>query len=122
MGKGKNKAAPIVTNLPHCLALYPNSEWSAIEKDLDAKPSIDPKVQALRRYLISGATECPIDGPGRINVPPYLREHAGLDREVTIAGVGPYIEIWNKARFDEAISFVGNHYDEISAQVASFTT
>ena len=54
--------------------------------------------------MISGAVECPIDKNGRILVPPYLREHAGLDREVTVAGVGTMIELWDSTRFVEDTS------------------
>jgi MraZ protein len=118
--KGKSKGqAPILTNLPHCLALYPFEDWVRIEEGLQ-QGGINPKSQALRRFLISGAQECPIDGPGRITVPPHLREHARLEREVAIAGVGTYIELWNKARFDEEIAKVGSNFDDL-AEGAPFT-
>jgi MraZ protein len=51
-------------------------------------------------------------------VPQHLREHAGLDREVTIAGVGPRIEIWDKARFDEDLNKTQARFNEIASTVA----
>ena len=53
--------------------------------------------------LVSGAVECPIDGQGRILIPPHLREHASLERDVTFAGVGARIEIWSKERYEGEI-------------------
>ena len=50
--------------------------------------------------MISGASESPIDAQGRILVPPVLREYARLERETIFVGVGPRIELWDKARFD----------------------
>jgi MraZ protein len=68
--------------------------------------------------MISGAEECPIDKQGRMLIPQHLRDHAGLDREVTIAGVGPRLEIWDKARFEANLKQTQARYPEIARQVA----
>ena len=68
--------------------------------------------------MISGASECPIDAQGRILVPPVLREHARLEREVTIAGVGSRIELWDKASFDADLQKTRARYLEISSVMA----
>ena len=115
--KGKSKA-PTLTVQPDCLALYPAGDWARIKRDLQEAPAMDPNAQALKRFLMSNAHTCPIDGPGRISVPPHLREYAGLEREVTLAGVGSHVELWNKARYDEEISKVRTSFNEISARVA----
>ena len=39
------------------------------------------------------------DKQGRILLPPPLREHAGLDKEVVVIGVGDYAELWEPARW-----------------------
>jgi MraZ protein len=118
-GKSKSKSkAPTLTVQPDCLALYPAEDWARIKKSLEEAPAIDPNVQSLKRFLMSNAHSCPIDGPGRISVPPHLREYAGLEREVTVAGVGSHIELWNKARYDEEISKVRSGFTEISAAFA----
>jgi MraZ protein len=36
------------------------------------------------------------DRQGRILVPPYLREYAGIDAECVIVGIGNSIEVWSK--------------------------
>ena len=61
----------------------------------------DLDAQAYVRFMISGATECPIDNQGRTLLPAFLREFAKLEKEVVICGVGSRLEIWNKAKFDE---------------------
>jgi MraZ protein len=78
----------------------------------------DLDVQAYLRFLVSGATECPIDGQGRILLPTFLREHAELEREVAIVGVGPRIEIWDKSLFDENQSRTQEDFKRIAAVVA----
>jgi MraZ protein len=91
----------IVTSfLDPCLIAYPVAEWQAFEEKVRALPRFDPKVVELKRVLISGATECPIDRNGRILSPPVLRDFAGLKREIVWAGMVDYIEIWAKDGWD----------------------
>ena len=111
---------PILTNMAECAALFPYEGWIEFEKQLADASSMQPEVQALQRFMVSGALECPIDSQGRILVPPYLREHAGLDREVTIAGVGKRIELWDKGRFDQDLAMTKARIGEISAAVRQF--
>lgn len=111
--------APILTNAHECLDLYAYEDWLAFEESIVGIASVDPEAQAYARMLISGATECPIDKQGRILVPPHLREHAALQREVTVAGVGPKIELWDKARFEANLTNTHAHYPETARSVAS---
>lgn len=111
---------PILTNLVDCPAvgLYAHDRWLEIEQRLANMSQMQPEIQQIQRMLVSGAVECPIDGQGRILVPPHLREHAGLEREVTIAGVGRRIEIWDRARFDEELRGIRERGREVSKVAA----
>jgi len=116
MASSENPA--ILTNMSKCLALYPYEAFVKQEQELEAKSSFQPETEAYRRFLISGAVECPFDSQGRILVPQHLREHARLEREVTIAGVGSYIEIWDKTLFDQEIDRTHANLHEIKSVVA----
>ncbi len=83
----------------NCLRLYPFEDWCRYESEIVAQAELDPDARDYARLVISGAVEAPIDKQGRILVPQYLRDHAHLEREVTIAGVGHTVEIWDAARF-----------------------
>ena len=110
--------AAILTNAHECLELYPYDDWLVYEEQLVGDASIDPERQALARMVISGATECPIDKNGRILVPPYLRDYAALEREVTVAGVGPKIELWDRRRFESNLMNTQVRYPEMARSVA----
>jgi MraZ protein len=109
---------PILTNDKACLALYANEDWVEIEENLAAQTQVRPEVKAYIRFVVSGATECPFDSQGRILIPQHLREHAHLEREVTIAGVGSWIEIWDKTLFDQELQRTVARFDEIETVVA----
>jgi len=84
------------------LRAYPVTEWQALEERVRQMPRFDPAVVRLKRVLISGATECPIDKNGRILIPPVLRQFAGLEREMIWAGMVDNIEIWSKENWSQA--------------------
>lgn len=110
---------PILTNAHQCLELHPYEDWQQFEERIVGIATIDPRAQALARMMVSGAVECPIDRQGRILVPQHLREYAGLEREVTVAGVGPKIELWNSARFEANLIQTQARYEEISIDLAA---
>ncbi len=111
---------PVLTNLVDCpaLGLYAHASWLEIEERLASMSQTQPELQSVRRMLVSGAEECGIDGQGRILIPPHLREHAGLERDLTIAGVGPRIEIWDKVRFEEEMARMREHAHDIASVAA----
>ena len=109
---------PILTNGHECLDLYAFEDWIEYERRITEIADVDPAAQAFARMRISGAAECPIDRQGRILVPPHLRAHAGLEREVTVAGIGPRIELWDRARFESSLNKTQAHYPETAAAVA----
>lgn len=115
----RSDRAPFLTTQLECLALYPYEAWREVERELVEETSpLELEVQDLQRFLLSGAEECPLDKQGRIAIPSYLREHAGLDKEVTVAGVGPRIELWDKGRFEQALARTQAQFKEISSAVA----
>ena len=120
--QSRSEQAPIVTNgvteAGECLWLYPYEDWCDYESRLVRLAPDNLDVQAYVRFMVSGATECPIDGQGRTLLPGFLRDHAKLEREVMIAGVGTRIEFWNKSLFDENQSRTQDHFQRIAAVVA----
>ena len=44
----------------------------------------DPKKREFRRYFLNGATYVEPDSAGRLLVPPNLKEHAGLQKDMVL--------------------------------------
>jgi MraZ protein len=70
----------------------------------------------LRRRFLSAAVECELDKQGRILVPPSLRDHAGLEKEVLWAGMGRTAELWSRERW--AASLVKTDAELLSFKAA----
>jgi len=79
-----------------CLLLYPLPEWEDIERKISKLPSLDKRTKRLRRLLIGHATECEMDGQGRVLIAEPLRLFAGLEKRVVLVGQGKKFEIWNE--------------------------
>lgn len=79
-----------------CLLLYPLAEWEEIERRLIKLPSLNKQARRLQRLLIGHATECDMDGAGRILVTSPLRSFARLDKRVVLIGQGNKFEIWDE--------------------------
>ena len=59
------------------------------------------KQRRLNRAIFANAFSLYVDGQGRIALPVPLREYAGINDELIIAGANTYLELWNKAQWQE---------------------
>jgi MraZ protein len=76
------------------LMLFPLDGWEDLAARIAQRPLSDESVRAFRRRVFSGAVDLSPDRQGRILLPQYLRDFAGINGEVVIAGMFNYMEIW----------------------------
>jgi MraZ protein len=82
-----------------CLFIYSTEEFERVAQDLREKSKEGPKGLAMARSFFSGAEAINPDKQGRVAIPPKLRQYAGLQRDVVVAGVFSRIEIWDRQRW-----------------------
>ncbi len=90
------------------LRLLTQAAFEAIFAKLSAMNTTDPVTRELRRLLFANATQVELDRVGRILIPQFLRQVAGLDGEAVIVGVGESIEIWAPAAWEEQVARLSN--------------
>src|ERR1700687_3418115 len=78
------------------LIVYTAETFKRLTTRAESLSPTDPENRALLRLTFAGASEAVPDRQGRILVPPFLREYAGIDADCVIVGVGHAIEIWSK--------------------------
>lgn len=93
--------AVVTKGLDNCLFLYPKKEWEKIASKLAALPVSKSKARAFARLMLAGAMEVEFDKQGRIVLPEYLREFAGLKKNTIIAGLYDRLEIWDESTWDK---------------------
>ncbi len=91
----------VTKGLDGCLFVFPQNEWQAFEEKLRTLPLTQKGARQFTRFFVAGATPCELDKQGRILLPSTLREFAGLDKDVVLAGMLNRIEIWSKEKWAE---------------------
>jgi MraZ protein len=91
----------VTVDRDQCLLIYPLPEWELIERKLMALPSLNATARRLQRLMVGHATDLPLDGHGRVLLPPELREFAQLERHGMLIGQGNRFELWDERRWNE---------------------
>lgn len=79
-----------------CLLLYPLPQWEVIEQKLSRLSSMNPVERRVQRLLLGHASECQMDGAGRLLIAGTLRQHAGLQKQVMLVGQFNKFELWDE--------------------------
>jgi len=107
-----------------CLLIYPLPEWEKIEIRLMELPSMNKQARGLQRLLLGHATDCVLDGQGRVLVPGPLRKVAGLNKHAVLIGQGNKFELWDETEWgDRCDSWIEEEATskELSAALESLT-
>ncbi len=99
--RGDGHVVVTVCDSERCLWLYGLPEWENAERLLTGLSSTHAASQRLKRLIVGHATDCEMDGAGRILLPAPLREFAGLEKRVVLIGQGNKFEIWNEDHWNE---------------------
>ena len=103
----------------HSLHAYSQAGWETYQSKLNQLPSNNAKVRQFKRIILAGATEVEFDKQGRIVLPNNLKEHALLQKSITIIGYGhDEFEIWDTERFEQYNADVTDNFDDISNELA----
>ncbi len=86
----------VTRGLDQCLFMYSQSAWKEIMGKLEKLPVGQSNTRGIARFILAGAVETEVDGAGRILIPEYLKEFAGLTAGVVLAGVADRVEIWDE--------------------------
>ena len=109
------EAFVVTRGFDNCLFVFDREGWEKFESDLRALPIASANARKLQRFFIGGAVEAEIDKQGRMLIPGVLRDHAKLEKNITLVGVGSHIEIWNKESWEQDGSF--DNLDEAAEQL-----
>jgi MraZ protein len=98
--RGQLAAGLVVTRgFDQNLMLFTLSGWEELAQRIAERPLSDDDVRAFRRRVFSGAVDLIPDRQGRIIIPSYLRDFAGITNEVVIAGLFNYVELWSPEKW-----------------------
>lgn len=107
----------ITRGLDRCLFMLSEDEWRSQEQKFKAISFTKSEARKFNRLYFSGAVEIVFDKQGRILIPQYLKDFAGITRDVVIIGVSNRIEFWSKVAWMEFYKVSAETFEEISERL-----
>lgn len=97
--------------------LFPKEQWDKIRGESGQYSSMDSRAVDFRRMFFGSVTEVRPDNQGRVPVPPYLREYAGLDREAVLVGCEDHLELWSRDGWNQYQKQMLAQYKEMGREL-----
>jgi MraZ protein len=105
----------LAKGLERCVAVWTPDAFDAYTTQAlkDFHP-LSPEAEKLNRFFSANSLDAELDSAGRVMIPAFLLEHAGLAKEVVVTGVGSRLEVWDRQAW-------ADYNDALSGDVAQIT-
>ena len=106
--------AVVTRGIDQCLWVFPKKEWTDLAEKIASLPLTDANSRAFSRLMLAGAMEVEFDSQGRVLLPGYLREYAGLNKNTVVAGLYSRLEVWDETKWQAYKEKTEKATDEIT--------
>ena len=107
----------VTRGLERCLFVFSQREFESVTEKIKQASLTDKRGRDFIRMFLSGASQELADGQHRVMIPAHLREYAGLDRDLTVIGVGDRAEIWDTAAWEAYYAANEDGYSNTAEEV-----
>jgi MraZ protein len=115
--KEMGKTVVVTPGLDKCLFVFTMKEWNRIAEKLSDASLLTADNRSFNRYLLGGATEVSVDPQGRILIPDFLIDRAGIQGKVAVVGVHTRVELWDEAQWDVYKKSVETQADSLAEKL-----
>jgi MraZ protein len=116
LAEGVVMAMPV--DLEPCVGVWQPQQYERYtERALAELPPLSPRLAELERFFYGSSQDAELDAAGRIMLPGFLAEHAGLSKDVVVVGAGDRLELWDRDRWNEHRPTLLDGVAEITARV-----
>ncbi|HPD96954.1 MAG TPA: division/cell wall cluster transcriptional repressor MraZ [Synergistales bacterium] len=112
---GENPVATV--GIDQCVSIYPADKWQALLERFQKMSFSKGRTRDFLRVLLATAHEIQFDASGRVLVPVNLRQHARVEQDATVIGVGDHIEIWDSGSWNIYLEGVKKELPDIAEEV-----
>ena len=109
----------VTRGLDGCLFAYPRAAWERMAGRIQSLDPLSQEARVMQRHFFAGAAAGELDRQGRMVLPQALLEHAGLQREITVAGVHDHLEIWDRAKWRQQLHEVEGSAEDVAERLAN---
>ena len=110
----------LAKGLERCVAVWTPGAYDAYTAAAlqDFHP-LSKEAQKLRRFFAANSLDTELDAAGRVMLPAFLLEHAGLRKDVVVTGSGDFLEVWDRATWGDYNDALASDVDEITARLGN---
>ena len=109
----------VTSGFDGCLYAYAHEEWERYAARISGLDGLSREARMMHRHFFARAVTAELDKQGRMVLPANLLEAAGIEREVTIAGVYDHLEIWDRAAWRHHLLEVEGRADDVAERLAN---
>lgn len=103
-----------------CVAAWPPETHEAIiERALSGLNPMGAQYRKLSRFYQGNSFDLELDAAGRVTLPPPLVQHAGIDKDVVVVGVGDHLEVWGRERWNAIQEGLDAEIEEVTEQLGN---
>jgi MraZ protein len=113
-----SKGCVLTRGLDGCLWIYTDEEWARIAEEISKLPVTSKNARSFSRFVLSGAMDLRPDRIGRINIPRYLSDYAGIKSKVIITGMHSRLELWAEEKWNQFKTEMENNSEEVAENLA----
>lgn len=107
----------VTRGLDHCLFIFSLASWQKLVSKFSELSIGSSETRGFNRFMLSGAVEVEVDSAGRILIPDFLKDFAGLKTKVVLAGVSDRVEIWDEKRWESYKSDIESKGDQMAQKL-----
>src|SRR4051812_30235878 len=109
----------VTRGMDGCLYAYAAADWEQLAGRIRALDPLSREGRMMQRHFFSGAVSADLDKQGRMVLPAGLLKTAGIEREVTVAGMFDHLEIWDRTKWREHLHEVEGSAEDVAERLAN---
>jgi MraZ protein len=108
----------LAKQLAGCVAIWRPDDYDGyMQTALQGLNPLSPEATKLGQFFNANSVDAELDSAGRIGIPPFLLEHAGLGKEVVVTGAGRWLEVWDRQAWQRYNAGLADEVAEITARL-----
>lgn len=101
-----------------CLEVWRPADYEAFTAEAQQGfHRLSPQGRKLRTFFAANSIDTELDSAGRVGIPPFLLDHAGLAKEVVVTGAEDSLQVWDRAAWAAYNDALTGEVGEITAQL-----
>ncbi len=111
------KRVVLAPGLDKSIFMFAVAEWKKISERLAENSMLQADNRSFNRFMFGGAHEVDVDTSGRILIPDFLKERAGLKKTIAVIGVQNRVEIWSEKTWGEYKKVVETQANQLAEKL-----